>query len=393
MKRFLSICLAVLALQLSAFAQDRAGVVCGPYLQNVTTNSFTVMWETDMDAVAWVEIAPDGDDHWYNRGRQRFNEDSGCGLLPIGRLHKVVVSGLEPGTTYRCRIMMRGVKQYMGPGNVSYTRESGSDVFRRNPFRVSTLKEDYDSVSFVVMNDLHEKDSLLRVLLNACSRTPDFVVYNGDMTSTLMDEGKIASCYMHTTSEVLAGSVPLFVFRGNHEFRGRSAILWPKHFSSATNKPYTAFRYGDFFFIGLDSGEDKPDNDIEYSGLYDTLPYLREEAEWLKTVLESEDCRSASARIVFSHIPPSAKGWQGNRNVRELFVPLLNKAGIDLMICGHEHRFRIEEAGSESSGATFPIWVNKNVERLEVSLCKDATIVLRSFDTDGRQTHAKSFGR
>lgn len=388
MKR-LSIFFLSLLLSVAAGAQDRAKVVCGPYLQNVTTNSFTILWETDIDALAWVEIAPDSGDHWYNRQRERYYEDNGTGLLPLSRLHKVTISGLEPGTSYRYRIMMKGLKEYKGPGNVTYTRETGSDVFRKKPFKASTLKENYDTLRFCVLNDIHQKDSLLGVLLSKAGKS-DFVVFNGDMSNDIMTEDKISNCYMQTAAKVLGGSTPLYVFRGNHDYRGRDAYLWPQHFSSSSGKPYSAFSYGPFYFIGLDSGEDKPDNDIEYSGLYNTLPYLQEEAAWLKEIVGSKEFLESKVRIVFAHIPPDADGWQGGRNMSEIFVPVLNAAGIDLMICGHTHRFSFDEAGAGRPGVGFPVWINANLERLDAVLTVDGSISLESYNTEGSLTHSVS---
>ncbi|MBR1705223.1 MAG: fibronectin type III domain-containing protein [Bacteroidales bacterium] len=97
-KRIVCIGALVVGLSVTAWGQDAAKVACGPYLQQVTETSFTVMWETDIDAVGWVEVAPDDRSHWYNRERRRYYDLSGEGLLPVTRLHKVVVDGLEPGT-------------------------------------------------------------------------------------------------------------------------------------------------------------------------------------------------------------------------------------------------------------------------------------------------------
>ena len=37
----------------------------GPYLQAVGEHEFTVVWTTDADAVAWVEVAPDDGSDFY----------------------------------------------------------------------------------------------------------------------------------------------------------------------------------------------------------------------------------------------------------------------------------------------------------------------------------------
>lgn len=379
---------AVSAFCLQAYAGNAARVVCGPYLQNVSCDSFTVVWETDIDAIAWVEVAPDGDGHWYNRKRESFREEGVNGLRSLGKVHKVTVSGLKPGTAYRYRLMMKGLEAYESAVDVRYTRVSGSDVYRKKPFIARTLKERYDTLRFCVLNDIHEKDSLLGVLLDARRPSEEFVVFNGDMTSSIMSADRIRECWLATASASLKGGLPLYAFRGNHEYRGRDAMLWPGRFATPTARPYFSFSYGRYFFIGLDSGEDKPDDDIEYCGLYDTLPYLQQEAEWLREVVSSKEFLEAERRIVFSHIPPDSKGWQGNRNVCELFVPVLNEAGIDLMICGHTHSYRLDTPDSGISPAEFPVLINPAAQRLEVTLAPDGVTELRIFDGNGAMTHS-----
>ena len=114
MRKYLLI--AVLAvLPFFSFSQNGpaiARIVCGPYLQSVTTDSFTVMWMTDVDAVGWVEIAPDNEENFYYKDRPKYYDMRGHGLKPIGKIHKVTVGGLKPGTGYRYRVMMTAVQDY-----------------------------------------------------------------------------------------------------------------------------------------------------------------------------------------------------------------------------------------------------------------------------------------
>ena len=128
MKRiFLSI-LMLLGLVAGASAQ-RAKAVCGPYVQCVSETGFTVIWTTDQEAVAWVEVAPDDGTHFYNKERDKYYDMRGNGVHPIGKIHKVEVDGLEPGTTYRYRIMYKGVLAYNGQGDVQYSYPNGTDVY------------------------------------------------------------------------------------------------------------------------------------------------------------------------------------------------------------------------------------------------------------------------
>ena len=104
----------------------------------------------------------------------------------------------------------------------------------------------------------------------------------------------------------------------------------------------------------LDTGEDKPDSDIEYSGITDYDNYRSEQVEWMKTLKENPDFQQATFRVVVAHMPPSAEPgiWHGQKEVLEKFVPILNELGIDLMLCGHLHRTLYE---APSSAIHFPI--------------------------------------
>ncbi len=365
---------------------QRAKIVCGPYVQCMTETSFTVIWTTDVDAVAWVEVAPDDGTHFYNKERDKYYDARGNGVFPIGKIHKVVVDGLEPGSTYRYRVMNRGVIAYNGSGNVQYMHGSGTDVYKGEPHKITTFKEDYDTIRFDLYNDIHGKDSLFNRILSGARDNRDFVFLNGDMTSNISNEELIPKMYLGSVAKSLNGGLPLFASRGNHELRGRDAIKWLNYFQTTTGTPYYSFSIGDFFFVVLDACEDKPDSDIEYSGIVASKPYVERQGRWLKEVIASEECRNAKVRIAFCHVPPESKGWYGAAQMCNILVPPLNEAGFDAMFCGHIHRWRVAEPDGSISNAGFPVICNANMERMEVTATEDA-IEISTFDTDGKNTH------
>ena len=365
---------------------QRAKIVCGPYVQCMTETSFTVIWTTDVDAVAWVEVAPDDGTHFYNKERDKYYDARGNGVFPIGKIHKVVVDGLEPGSTYRYRVMNRGVIAYNGSGNVQYMHGSGTDVYKGEPHKITTFKEDYDTIRFDLYNDIHGKDSLFNRILSGARDNRDFVFLNGDMTSNISNEELIPMMYLGSVAKSLNGGLPLFASRGNHELRGRDAIKWLNYFQTTTGTPYYSFSIGDFFFVVLDACEDKPDSDIEYSGIVASKPYVERQGRWLKEVIASEECRNAKVRIAFCHVPPESKGWYGAAQMCNILVPPLNEAGFDAMFCGHIHRWRVAEPDGSISNAGFPVICNPNIERMEVTATEDA-IEISTFDTDGKNTH------
>lgn len=378
--------IVLLAGTVNAQKPQRAKIVCGPYVQCMTETSFTVIWTTDVDAVAWVEVAPDDGTHFYNKERDKYYDARGNGVFPIGKIHKVVVDGLEPGSTYRYRVMNRGVIAYNGSGNVQYMHGSGTDVYKGEPHKITTFKEDYDTIRFDLYNDIHGKDSLFNRILSGARDNRDFVFLNGDMTSNISNEELIPKMYLGSAAKSLNGGLPLFASRGNHELRGRDAIKWLNYFQTTTGTPYYSFSIGDFFFVVLDACEDKPDSDIEYSGIVASKPYVERQGRWLKEVIASEECRNAKVRIAFCHVPPESKGWYGAAQMCNILVPPLNEAGFDAMFCGHIHRWRVAEPDGSISNAGFPVICNANMERMEVTATEDA-IEISTFDTDGKNTH------
>jgi len=76
---------------------------------------------------------------------------------------------------------------------------------------------------------------------------------------------------------------------------------------------------------------------------------------------------------------PDPKGWFGNAVVANKFVPILNRAGIDLMLCGHIHNYKLFEAGT--TNAQFPVVCNKNRELMTMDVDKN-NIRLKFFDPD-----------
>ena len=370
MKRFFLILTAIAAMTVTASAEGTPKVMltCGPYLQNVTETSFTVVWTTNMDAVSWVEIAPDDDTHFYNVERPKYYDLRGQGRRPITKLHKVTVTGLEPGTTYRYRVLMNGVVSAENRDHIAFTAGWGNEV-RRDITKVTTLSKEYDEVKFAMVNDMHEKDSVFRTLFPDSKDKYDFVCFNGDMTSTVDHEDDIAKYYLRSASKLFGAYTPIMFVRGNHEYRGNDALKYLEYMDTPTGKTYYSYNYGDHYFIVLDGGEDKHDSDIRNLGIMITEDYVKQEAEWLKEVVKSEEFKNAKTRIVFCHMQPGDNGWHGQKTISKYLVPVLNEAGIDVMLCGHIHQYKYYEPGTTS--ADFPVICNPNAKRMDATVKAD----------------------
>lgn len=377
-----SLLFAALLAAAVAFGQQAAKVAAGPWLQAVSENEFTVVWVTDTAAVSWVELAPDDGSHFYAEQRPRYYQ-SVFGRRPVGTLHSVRIAGLEPATTYRYRIMMQGAEVNPETGAVRFARPTGSRVYKHEPYSVTTLDPEKKSVKFAVGNDFHDDNETFRALFGAIAEGGyDFVCLNGDMNSTLYGRNTILDGYLRSASEMFASGTPLYMARGNHENRGPFAIHFMDYFPSLSGMPYYAFRQGPAFFIVLDCGEDKPDSDIEYGTLTLSDQFREQEAQWLRGIVRSDEFRNAPYKIVFCHMPPSERGWHGDREINRLFVPLLDEAGIDLMISGHIHKYKFEEKGHD--GRSFPLLCNPNRARLDALVSEKDGIDIRIYDKSGQ---------
>ncbi len=374
-----------LLMQWSLIAQDTFGIKYGPYLQNMGENEVTVVWVTNKDALAWVEVAPDDDTHFYAEERPQFFQTEN-GRKLVGTLHRVTLKGLKKGTKYRYRIYSREVLD-----NLHWDTTFGK-VTASNPSRLfsfTTLDRTKDELNIAVVNDIHANNELLESLLKGVDmENQDFIVFNGDMMSHLNSEELMFNGFLSKSVDLFASNLPFFLTRGNHETRGPFSTRYMDYFPTSTGKPYYTFRHGPVFFLMLDSGEDKPDSDIEYGGLSAYDQYREEEIEWLKKVVESDEFKNAPVKIVFIHVPAFTSTWHGTLHVGELFIPILNKAGIDLMMCGHTHRYSYQEKGQ--NGNNFPIITNSNSEMIEVSV-KGKKIDVRIKDREGKQTRQFSF--
>lgn len=351
----------------------------GPYLQQVGETEVTIVWMTNNDALSWVELAPSGNDSFYAFERPKYF-DTAYGSKKIGKLHQITLSGLEPGTAYRYRIFSKEIVSYENH-RVLYGNIASSNVYSQKPYQFITLDVHADKLSFRVVNDLHAKNENLRNMLGGTNRdNTDLVIFNGDMVSMLNDTEQIFSGFMDTAVALFAKEIPLFFSRGNHETRGRGSAGLYDYFPTKTGEFYYSFQAGPVYFIVLDGGEDKPDSDIEYSELAYFDVYRSKQAEWLKSVVSSGAFRQAPFRIVIMHIPPTATTWHGTKDVVRKFIPILNNAGIDVMLCGHTHNYAFIEKGADPA-IDFPILINDDETWLDVVV--DSKIQILQKDMSG----------
>lgn len=369
----------ILVLSYNCYANSDIQIVCGPYLQRVTDTEATILWHTNKDAFSWVELAPGDSTHFYNDIRPRFYQTS-AGKRVIGKIHTIRIKGLEPGKSYRYRVFSHEVID--GNGNFTqFGQIAATKNVQATLPRFKTLDPNKEHFSFVVVNDIHENNNLLSSLLgNVKNEHVDFVVFNGDMVHDIHTPEKITNGFLNKSVELFASEVPFYYARGNHETRGHYAHIYMDMFPTTTGLPYYSFRQGNTFFVVLDCGDDKYDANIEYSGLADFENYRKEELKWLEALIETDEFKSATNRIVIIHIPPMIDSQYAALMIQKQFVPVLNRANIDLMLCGHRHRHFYYD--KDYIGCEFPVLVNSNRNKVRVDVSENKLSVKVINDND-----------
>jgi len=334
---------------------DNFFITHGPYIQDLSTEGVTVIWTTNKPSIPGIHItSPDG--------KKRFVRNSHDGNIDGGgTLHKVRIDGLEPGTKYSYEVNAVQVLKYQ-----AYAVYYG-DTLKRKAESFVTFPLRSDRVSFCVINDVHENSGKLGSYLRKGNPADeDLYFFNGDMVEFLQETDQLFPGFIDTAVTYFAKNKPFYFVRGNHETRGFKARELKNFFDYKNDRFYYSFDRGPVHFVVLDCGEDKPDNNRYYYGLADYDSYRLEELEWLKNEIKSEAFRNAKHRIVIVHMPvikEERQGW-GMKFLSTHFGPVLQNAGIDLMISAHTHRNSFYDR--TKSGFDYPVLVNSNNSFIEV---------------------------
>ncbi|HDT13812.1 MAG TPA: metallophosphoesterase family protein, partial [Candidatus Aminicenantes bacterium] len=332
-----------LSFALPSPAQDEPYVVhdtkpvfmLGPYISSLSETGATIVWLTDTPCHAKVVYGPAGEP------LDREADNAKHGLLPVGTLHTVHLSGLEPGHAYAYKAVATRVVKMK-----AYWPEKGLAV--ESPERsFTTFDRAKPSVAFSAIADTHEDNSRVADLLKAVDwPATEFLVHLGDAFHGVESEDQLVGRWLGPADRALAGSKALLFVRGNHEMRGSFARRVFDYVPTPENRYYYARDHGPIHFIVLDTGEDKADETNVYAGLNEVEAYREEELAWLERHLAT-DKRAAEApfRVILLHQPD----WGWTRDRGDEWTALANKANVDLVLGGHFHRLRAIEPGTQGN--------------------------------------------
>jgi hypothetical protein len=346
--------LLIFPLLLLAQSTQSLSITHGPWLQNLTVDGVTVCFTTNLPAVPGVLLTqrkplPDS-----------LVRNSTDGMIDAGgTLHRVRITGLEPGKTYSYKVCpvellkLRPYQVYFG------------DTVRGKECTFTTHSLTSKTTRFLVVNDIHTNGGKLANHLKSSDiGTRNMVFFNGDMLDVFENENQLLGPIIDTSVRYFASSVPFVFIRGNHETRGIMSRSLKSYLDYPDNKFYYSFDLGPVHFIILDCGEDKPDNNRYYYGLADYDRYRLVQLDWLKKEVQSEAFKKAPYRVYVVHMPvKQGDSAHGMIFLADNFGPVIKNAGGDLLLAGHTHRHLWLD--SNLSGLGFPMLINGNMDRIE----------------------------
>jgi UDP-2,3-diacylglucosamine pyrophosphatase LpxH len=267
---------------------------------------------------------------------------------------QVRLTGLKPATRYYYRISTDRI-QYKGGYSM---KRLGTETDGK--IRSFVTLGAAGGSKFCVINDTHKRIGPLNMVLDKVAEiNPLCVVWNGDACTVEEDIASVTSVFLspEVDRKDFASSIPYILCPGNHEQRGLGArrledVFMFRQPEERSSRDWDlgrnfAVRLGDVALVGLDTGEDRPDTASVAAGLFNNAAYREARVDWLRDALRRDDIASAPFLVGMCHIPlysaslkkdeTSRYAWQ--RQCGELWGPILDEGGCQLMISGHTHRF------------------------------------------------------
>lgn len=315
----------------------------GPYPDRVIltwsddpSTTMSVTWRTDTSVssgVAEIAEATDGPDVARHARRveavtERYQTKAGA-----AHSHSVTFRGLQPGRPYLYRV---------GDG----IRWSEWNQFR-------TAGKPGEPLSFLYLGDVQSEIRSLwpRVIRQAFATAPDarFIVYAGDLINNNDRDEQWGE--FHEAASFIHRMIPVLAAPGNHEYDWNDRRItpnWRPQFTFPVNGP---------------AGLEETCYWLDIQGLrlvvLNSVEKRKEQAEWLDQVLARNPARWTV--VVFHHpIYSSARG-RDNKEVRELWQPIFDRHGVDLVLQGHDHTYARtgpRRSGDSSSGNGGAVYVN-----------------------------------
>lgn len=283
------------------FSQSTADIIKGPYLQNVTKNSITIMWQTSASTFGTV--------YYGINSPYEFSKTDNNSV----KIHEITLNNLLTETRYK------------------YIVKSDQDSSKVYSFK--TAVRDSSHFRFIAYGDTRPRlnndwsyhNKVAAAMKNV---SPDFVLHTGDLVYRGDSEDNWQDFF---EGAVIYGSeAVLWPSIGNHDwYRDDNLENYRKYFSLPGNERFYSFNYGNAHFIAIDVHSSYLEGSYQFQWLADDLyntshdPSIR----WI---------------FAFMHYPYYNSGWDFAGRYSSLLTsiyPLFDSFNVDAVFTGHEHSY------------------------------------------------------
>jgi hypothetical protein len=306
----------------------------GPYLQMGNQNSITIRWKTSVASNSRVELGTTFGTYPTIVSDATSTTD-----------HIVNISGLTADTKYFYRI-----------GNTTNMGAADTDKFFTTLPPANTTRK----IRIAAFGDCGRNDnsfqsqtlSQYRAYLTSNSiDAPDAWLLLGDNAYNAGTDAEYTANFFGAYGSSILKNHKVYASPGNHDYENNAtrqndhAVPYYDVFinptaaeiggTSSGTEAYYSFNIGDIHFLSLDAYG----NENSSTRIYDTTGA---QAVWVKADLAAN---TKKWTIAYWHHPPYTKGSHNSDseteliNIRERFIRILERNGVDMIINGHSHDY------------------------------------------------------
>ena len=307
-----------------------AQLIRGPYLQAATPTSIVIRWRTDVAANSKVS---------YGSSATNLNQTIEDNSLVTE--HELKLTGLSPKTRY------------------SYSFGSTTMTFagdENNYFETTPMSGTIGKYRFGVLGDCGTNSAVqgnVRDQLSAYlgNNYMNALLLLGDNAYSFGTDAEYQSNFFNHYKDSFLKKFPTYPTPGNHDYNNDTfdrqndhnipyydIFTMPAHGEAggvpSGTESYYSFDYGNVHFLSLDSYG----REDQATRLYDTLG---KQVQWLKADLAANTNKGWV--VAYWHHPPYSQGSRNSETdpemtaIRENFIRILERLGVDLILCGHSH--------------------------------------------------------
>ncbi|MDR0817134.1 MAG: metallophosphoesterase [Clostridiales Family XIII bacterium] len=256
-----------------------------------------------------------------------------------------------------------------------------------------------DSQPDVSISEYKDFADLVRAAREAAPDA-DFAMQCGDLTNTGAAPEEW-DAFFAAVAPAFEG-LPLFLAPGNHEYSGSagpgekpetwlSAFALPQNGPDGYKEEYYSFDCGDVHVISLSSNQLDPTE--TYSADPDEAARIADVIDaWIEADLSETD---KPWKIVLMHQPAyPVSGDSTQAQMAARWLPVFERTGVDLVLCGHQHEFMRTwpwrgsvTDGGESEDGIVQIMVNSSAKSYEDSAGVDLPYM--AFEMTGARGYAR----